>query len=315
MGIKAAPTTQKLSHREKDTNRAIMAREITKSAPSGGGGGSAWDDDILGHSPTIVGVYKVDIRHGNQVDRLQVTYRLADGSTWTAPAHGGSGGSASSFTLAQDERIVRVEGKTNNVLVDQLTFITENAAGVQKSYGPFGKTGRIAFKYEGYIVGFFGRSGNLLDAIGVYYLPPLQTSPQYGGTGGNAFSDPVNQNIPPVINVKKMRIRHGNQVDSIDADYLLLGGGILDGQNHGGSGGSPTNVNFAEGEVIIKITGKTNNTLVDQLTFYTRKPDGSTGKYGPYGKTGKTEFEINGKIVGFFGRAGNLLDAIGAFYC
>ena len=293
-----------------------MARSVTQSARFGGSsGGSAWDDGILSHSPAIVGVKKIDIRHGNQVDMLQVTYRLANGSTYTAPAHGGTGGSLSSFTLAKNERIVRMEGKTNNVLVDQVTFVTQNDAGEEKTYGPFGQTGQTQFKVEGYIVGFFGRAGNLLDALGAYYLPPLTKSPTYGGTGGKAFADPVDVNIPPVVNVKRMRIRHGNQVDSIDADYQLLGGGVLDGSNHGGTGGRPTVVEFEDGEFIIAMTGKTNDVLVDQVTFTTRKPNGSTATYGPFGKTGETKYEVTGNIVGFFGRAGNLLDAIGAFYC
>lgn len=291
-----------------------MARQITTSSKFGGGGGSAWDDDIVNHSPTIVGIERIDIRHGNQVDSIQVTYRLSDGSTYTAPKHGGSGGSPSSITFASDEFIIRVEGKTNNTLVDQVTFVTRNASGAEKRYGPYGKTGRTAFSVDGYVVGFFGRAGNLLDALGVYYLPPVKKSPQFGGSGGSAFADPIETNIPPIVNVKRMRIRHGNQVDSIDADYELLGGGIFDGTNHGGSGGSPTTVNFDQGEVIIALAGKTNNTLVDQFTLTTRKSDGSTATYGPFGKTGRTDFRVDGNIVGFFGRAGNLLDALGAFY-
>ena len=296
-------------------DRKAMARNITRSAAFGGGGGSAWDDNVTSHSPTIVGIYKVDIRHGNQVDMLQVTYRLVDGSTYTAPAHGGTRGSLSSFTLASNERIVRVEGKTNNTLVDQVTFVTQNDVGAEKTYGPFGETGQTPFKVEGHIVGFFGHSGNLLDALGVYYLPPLTKSSEFGGTGGSAFADQVDTNIPPVLNVKRMRIRHGNQVDSIDVDYLLLGGGTLDGSNHGGTGGSPTVVEFDDGEYIIEMAGKTNNVLVDQVTFTTIKRDGTTATYGPFGRTGETEYRVKGNIVGFFGRSGNLLDAIGTFYC
>ena len=63
------------------------------------------------------------------------------------------------------------------------------------------------------------------------------------------------------------------------------------------------------------MSGKTNNTLVDQLTFTSpMKADGSIATYGPYGRTGRTEFAVKGNIVGFFGRAGNLLDALGVFY-
>ena len=291
-----------------------MARQIKQSGVSGGGGGSAWDDGVLSHSPAIVGVKSINIRHGNQVDAIQVTYLLADGSTYTASKHGGSGGSGSSFTLAANEMIIRVEGKTNHVLVDQVTFITQTPDGNKHTHGPYGKTGKTRFSIEGYVVGFFGRSGNLLDGLGAYYLPPLVQSELFGGTGGNAFVDPIATTVPPIINVTRLRIRHGNQVDSIQADYELLGGGSITGPNHGGTGGQPTDVRFSQGEVIVEMSGKTNHTLVDQLTFTTKKSDGSTGTYGPYGRTGRTSFGVEGRIVGFFGRSGNLVDALGVFY-
>ncbi len=291
-----------------------MARQITQSGISGGGGGNSWDDGILTHSPAIVGVKSINIHHGNQVDSIQVTYLLADGSTYAAPKHGGSGGSASSFTLAENEMIIRVEGKTNNVLVDQVTFITRTPDGTEHTHGPYGKTGETPFFVEGYVVGFFGRAGNLLDGLGTYYLPPLVQSDAFGGSGGNPFVDHIETSVPPIVNVTRLHIRHGNQVDSIQADYELLGGGSFNGPNHGGTGGKPTEVCFSQGEVIVEMSGKTNNTLVDQVTFTTRKSDGTTCTYGPYGKTGKTPFGVQGRIVGFFGRSGNLLDALGVFY-
>ena len=85
-------------------------------------------------------------------------------------------GLASSFTLAANERIVRMEDKSNNVLVDQVTFITMTADGTQRSYGPFGKTSKTPFSVEGYIIGFYGRSGNFLDALGTYYLKSVKKS-------------------------------------------------------------------------------------------------------------------------------------------
>ena len=286
-----------------------MARTIQKSDLLGGTGGSVWDDGVLTHTPTIVGVRSIHIRHGNQVDSIQVTYLLADGTTYTAPRHGGSGGSSSSFTLADDERIVRMEGKTNNVLVDQVTFITMKADGTQKSYGPFGKTGKTSFSVEGYIIGFYGRSGNLLDALGAYYLESVKKSDYFGGSGGNAFADPIETHIPPIVGVSKIDIRHGNQVDSFKVEYLLLGGGTYTGAKHGGTGGSLSELVFQKGEVIEQMYGKTNNVLVDQVSF-----DTQLRSYGPYGETGKTPFSVKGRVVGFFGRSGNLLDSIGAFY-
>ena len=107
------------------------------------------------------------------MDAIRVTFRFADGSTYLSPAHGGSGGEQSSFTLAEDEKIVCVVSKTNKVLVDQIKFVTKNSAGEKKAYGPFGKTGETSvIELEGEVVGFFGRSGNLLDARGIYYYSP-----------------------------------------------------------------------------------------------------------------------------------------------
>ena len=129
-----------------------------RSASYGGTGGAAFDD--------IIGIAGMRIRSGNQVDSIQVTYRLSDGSTFEGPKHGGSGGSPKSFTLASDEKLIKVEGKTNGVLVDQVTFHSNKG----KTYGPYGRTGKTAFSVEGgEIIAVFGRAGNLLDNLGVYY--------------------------------------------------------------------------------------------------------------------------------------------------
>ena len=99
---------------------------------------------------TLYGIRKVDIRSGNQVDSIQVDYVSCLMVLYSdAPQHGGNGGSLSSFTLEADEYIYKVEGKTNNYIVDQLTFHVKNATGTTKKYGPYGKTGNNAFSKEG----------------------------------------------------------------------------------------------------------------------------------------------------------------------
>ena len=126
----------------------------------GGTGGSKFDDKV-------VGIAGMKIRSGNQVDSIQVTYRYADGSTFEGPRHGGSGGSESQFKLAKGEYLVKMEGKTNGVLVDQVTFYSNRGT----KYGPYGKTGAQSFSVEGTeIVSVFGRAGNLLDNLGVNYI-------------------------------------------------------------------------------------------------------------------------------------------------
>ena len=130
-----------------------------KSASFGGSGGAAFDD-------IDIGIAGMTIRSGNQVDSIQVTYRFSDGSKFDGPKHGGTGGSLNSFTLADDEMLIKMEGKTNGVLVDQVTFYSNKG----KTYGPYGRTGETSFCVEGReIIAVFGRAGNLLDNLGVHY--------------------------------------------------------------------------------------------------------------------------------------------------
>ncbi|KAJ0786530.1 putative jacalin-like lectin domain-containing protein [Helianthus annuus] len=72
-------------------------------------------------------------------------------------------------------------------------------------------------------------------------------------------------------------------------------------------------IDIADNEEIIKISGKVgtfeNKTLITQLTLMTNKHT-----YGPYGTNGGTDFSFpiaKGKVIGFFGRYGAYLDAIG----
>ena len=52
---------------------------------------------------------------------MQVTYHLRDGSKYTAPMHKQPGGKYS-FTLANGEKLTRIEGMVNQHLIGVLTF-------------------------------------------------------------------------------------------------------------------------------------------------------------------------------------------------
>ena len=288
-----------------------MARTVQTSGAFGNPSGDSWDD--VSSNSAIVGVRSIAIRHGAYVDRLQITYLLADGSTYTALQHGGVGGGESSFTLAQDEMIIRVEGEASNVVVNQLTFITQNSSGYVKTYGPYGLNGETPFAVEGYVVGFSGRSDIYVNQLRVHYLPPVQKNGPFGGDGGEEFADPIETHIPPIVNIRELRIRHGNGVESIGADYELLGGGSYEAPDHGGSEGTPIVVTLVNKELIVCVSGKTNATQVGQFAFTARKQDGSSATYGPYGITDEMEFGVSGRIVGFFGRSGEVLNSLGVF--
>lgn len=133
----------------------------------GGGGGTSFSDDVLVMDPMAVGISSITIRSGSYVDSLQVTYLQSGGGTYTPPAHGGTGGTASTITFATGEYIIALLGRSGRY-VDQLTFLTETPNGTRNTYGPYGGGGGGAFIINAEVLGFFGRSGQYLDVIGAY---------------------------------------------------------------------------------------------------------------------------------------------------
>jgi hypothetical protein len=82
------------------------------------------------------------------------------------PAHGGPGGTLNDIALQRGEFVKTIRGKYG-ALVDSMTIVTNF-----RTYGPFGGTGGSNdYSYSApvgsEIIGFTGRSGALLDAVGV----------------------------------------------------------------------------------------------------------------------------------------------------
>ena len=296
--------------------------QIMKSELTGGSGGTPWDDDVLEHSPTIVGVRSVTVGHVRRfIANIQVTYLLADNSTYTAKKHGGTPHlyyRSPTIILENDERIVRVEGKVNGFsrgLVNQMTLITENADGVIRQHGPYGRGGKTAFSVEGYVVGFHGSSGSLTDALGFFYLPAVKKSRKFGGSGGTAFTDPVETIIPPIVRIRQIRVcADHSHITSINTDYYQLGGGTYYGETHSGNGECQT-FKFDAEEEITTFSG-VHDTQVQYLVFSTD----DRPVVGPLGSPGELEvredvfFGLRANIIGFFGHSSSHLDAVGVFY-
>lgn len=75
--------------------------------------------------------------------------------------------------LNPDEYVVQVlgtHGQAFNIanVIRSLKFVTNKA-----TYGPYGNTSGASFASpsEGHVVGFFGRSGDLLDQLGAIVAP------------------------------------------------------------------------------------------------------------------------------------------------
>ncbi|KAK2636760.1 hypothetical protein Ddye_031552 [Dipteronia dyeriana] len=149
-----------------------MANKGTiKLGPWGGPGGVAWDYNP-GSDSSIV---EIVISHGDVVDSVAFkSFNSATGQTVSSGRHGGNGGVSDTISIdGSGEYLNLISGTTldyfGNVVVESLTFHTNLT-----TYGPFGLTTGSAFEIpmeNGKIVGFFGRAGDFLDALGIYVTP------------------------------------------------------------------------------------------------------------------------------------------------
>ena len=139
-----------------------------KSPQYGGGGGTEFDDSSF-RGP----ITRITVRAAAKVDSIQVTY-----GDQQAGKHGGDGGTQTVISLAPDEQIIAVFGRSAQV-VDQIGFVTQLSNRELRQYGPYGGDGGNPFYIIGKVSSFFGRSAQLLDAVGVSAAaPPLVSSPR-----------------------------------------------------------------------------------------------------------------------------------------
>ncbi|XP_058110557.1 jacalin-related lectin 3-like [Magnolia sinica] len=133
----------------------------------------------------------------------------------------------------------------------------------------------------------------------------------WGGDGGRPWDEGV------FSGVKQIFLTRGEVMTSIQIEYDRSGQSFWS-TKHGAGGGEATHMITFDypNEVLNCISGyygsinsDEGHKVIRSLTFYTSK-----GKYGPYGEDIGTFFTsktIEGKVVGFHGRSGLYVDAIG----
>ncbi|XP_034568326.1 uncharacterized protein [Setaria viridis] len=324
--------------------------EIAKFGPWGGDGGKPRDIKLAPYR-----LDSITISSGTIIDSIEFSYTDHDGMCHTIGPWGGCEGK-NKIQLGSSEFLTGVSGTVGpfrNLLnvITSLTFVTNNA----RSYGPFGK-GRgtpfhVQIQNNGKIVGFFGRSNQYLNAIGVYMNQDAGVArigpsagdggvlhditdhneqehgagpsgdyhkleiAKFGPWGGDGGSQRDIKILP--YRLDRVTIRSGTIIDAIEFSYT-----DHDGQYHtagpwGGQGGGNNSFQLGPSEFLTGVSGsigQLNNKLIviTSLTFVT-----NARSYGPFGKGRSNSFHIpmqsNGSIVGFFGRSGHYLDSIGVY--
>lgn len=136
--------------------------------PSGGSGGNIHIDPAKDLEKPFPKQFNVS--SGWYIDQIEV--RVADIAKSKSHLHhssfGGHGGTKVGFTLNDGEYITEVFGTYDKFLV---TLGIRTSKGKKKEWGGDNGQGRAEFKYAVpsgyYICGFIGRSGALVDAIGI----------------------------------------------------------------------------------------------------------------------------------------------------
>ncbi|KAK1578892.1 hypothetical protein Q3G72_033927 [Acer saccharum] len=157
---------------DQTTNVKPRHRGTVKLGSWGGPGGVTWDFNPGSDSS----ITEIVIAHGDIVDSVSFkSFNRTTGKTVSSGKLGGSGGVIDKISIngKSGEYLTSIRGTTNDFLgifvVESLTFHTNH-----NNYGPYGLTNGSAFNIpleNGEVVGFFGRSGIYVDALGIRVTP------------------------------------------------------------------------------------------------------------------------------------------------
>ncbi|KAK9131054.1 hypothetical protein Sjap_011541 [Stephania japonica] len=151
-------------------------RKSIQVGPWGGGGGTNWDDGSYN------GIRGITIVYDRCIDSIRIEYDKG-GKPVLGEKHGGNGGNQTINIKLNypEEFLTHVSGHYSSVVhgggpvIRSLKLKTNQ----QRTFGPFGIEEGTPFSFPieagGFIVGFTGRSGWYLDAVG-FHLSRLNSS-------------------------------------------------------------------------------------------------------------------------------------------
>ena len=164
---------------------------VKNNQTAGGSGGAPFDDRVDTAIPPVVGIKSITIHYGQFrwgtteliIHSIQSTFFQLGGLSLVGNIHGFPNGTYEvPVKLGMDEKIVRIEGRISretesqsDFFICQITFYTSGKENFKK-HGPFGCSDRTPFMFNGTILGFYGRSGEVIDRLGIYVVPEESTS-------------------------------------------------------------------------------------------------------------------------------------------
>ncbi|KAM6573440.1 hypothetical protein CsatA_017520 [Cannabis sativa] len=193
------------------------------------------------------------------------------------------------------------------------------------TYGPFGRpsgsnpgTPFTIPMEDSVLVGFHGRAGFYLDAIGIYVKPLNPRGSISLGTWGGPEGDPFGFVVGTTSWIKQIIVRHDSNIkalsfkDGNDHNY-----GIFGGKNPNDLG-RETIIEFdGRSEFLTSISG-TNGSYVNYASVITSLLfETNLNTYGPFGREIGTTFSLpimrGAVVVGFHGKSNIYIDSIGIY--
>ncbi|CAL9058163.1 unnamed protein product [Musa banksii] len=290
---------------------AVLSRlqaGVLEQGPWGGNGGKTWDMGQADH------ISNVKIHYNDAVFAFDFTFTV-DGEKKTIHV-GGDAPQYNEITLEEDEYFTFISGyfKTmwaTDVFITQLTLETNKGNTVSSDSNKIGSYFSLNLEDEGKILGFFGREGSPIDAIeaiGVYCTIPNRGAMPWGGNGG------VGDMRHP-DHITKLKIYYGDNIVGLETTYILNGNIHTD--IRGTTTGAFKEIILEEDEYFTSISGYFHalsnyqgHAIVMLLTLETNK-GASINVGNKIGSSFALTLEDWGRILGFFGRAGTAIDAIG----
>ncbi|MCL1125956.1 jacalin-like lectin [Shewanella surugensis] len=188
---------------------ALMQYALTDEAriegAVGGYGGEGFND--LGYLPFVPNVSAVTLRSGSQVDQIAISY-----VTGQIERHGGGGGHAQTLTLLDDEYFTQAQVCQANNRVSYVALTTNVGRSIAG--------GTMTHDCELFdaptdwgISGFWGRSGSLVDRLGIVSLPLTRTNMPVSQVNNIAFKSAHNRYL----------VADNNGNANVDADRENVG--------------------------------------------------------------------------------------------
>ncbi|KAE9012975.1 hypothetical protein PF005_g9909 [Phytophthora fragariae] len=292
----------------------------------GGPHGSEFTDEPSASSGQTVS--SITVRGADRVDGVSLTISAP---TPLSFRHGGNGGSDKTLALADGEFVTSMEahwGQHNaHTRVFYLKFTTNKGNSVSNGK-PTDEQGVVTAPNGYQLSGFFGRDGDEIDRLGAIWTSikvveatateapevadeDIQLSALHGGPHGTAFSDINTLVLEQTIG--GVTIRSDKRVDAVSlhvtdpAEVYMV---------HGGTGGTDKTLVLASGEYINSIEAhwdkKNDLTRVFYLNLGTNLGNSISGVQT--NNKGSATAPAGYQLGGFFGRAGDEVDQIGAIW-